>query len=110
MVQGKPPSPVGTIKTKHFWRSLKAFAKQSKNSSSIEAVHSKESKTMEIAPYITVDSAIHHGTPIITGTRVPAEIVVASLAGGMSKAEVMAKYGLTQVQIEAALSYNTASN
>jgi uncharacterized protein (DUF433 family) len=60
---------------------------------------------MEIAPHITVDPAIHHGTPVITGTRVPAEIVVGSLAGGMSKTEVMAEYELTQEQVEAALSY-----
>jgi uncharacterized protein (DUF433 family) len=60
---------------------------------------------MEIAPHITVDPAIHHGTPVITGTRVPAEIIVGSLAGGMSKTEVMAEYDLTQTQVEAALSY-----
>jgi uncharacterized protein (DUF433 family) len=58
---------------------------------------------MEIAPHITVDPAIHHGTPIITGTRVPAEIIVGSLAGGMSKTEVMTEYDLTQTQVEAAL-------
>jgi uncharacterized protein (DUF433 family) len=60
---------------------------------------------MEIAPHITVDLNIHHGTPVITGTRVPAEIIVGSLAGGMSKIEVMAEYDLTQPQIEATLSY-----
>jgi uncharacterized protein (DUF433 family) len=60
---------------------------------------------MEIAPHITVDSAIHHGTPVITGTRVPVEIVVGSLAGGMSKTEVMTEYELTQEQVEAALAY-----
>ena len=60
---------------------------------------------MEIAPHITVDSNLHHGTPIMTGTRVPAAIVVGSLAGGMSKEEVMQAYDLTQIQVEAALSY-----
>ncbi len=45
---------------------------------------------MEIAPHITVDPNIHHNTPVITGTRVPAEIIVGSLAGGMSKTEAMA--------------------
>ena len=43
---------------------------------------------MEIAPYITVDPKIHHGSPVITGTRVPVSIVIGSLAGGMSKEEV----------------------
>lgn len=60
---------------------------------------------MEIAPHITVDPAIHHGKSIVTGTRVPAAIIVGSLAGGMSKEEVMQEYELTQTQIEAALSY-----
>lgn len=60
---------------------------------------------MEIAPHITVDPAIHHSTPIITDTRVPVEIIVGSLAGGMSKTEVMAEYDLTQLQVEAALAY-----
>ncbi len=60
---------------------------------------------MEIASHITVDLTIHHGTPVITGTRVPTEIIVGSLAGGMSKTEVMAEYDLTQTQVEAALSY-----
>jgi uncharacterized protein (DUF433 family) len=59
---------------------------------------------MQIAPHITVDPTIHHGTPVITGTRVPAAIVVGSLAGGMSKTEVIAEYELTQTQIEAPLS------
>lgn len=60
---------------------------------------------MEIAPHITVDSSIHHGTPVITGTRVPVSIVIGSLAGGMSKDEVMQEYELSKTQVEAALSY-----
>ncbi|MEA5553550.1 DUF433 domain-containing protein [Anabaena cylindrica UHCC 0172] len=62
---------------------------------------------MEISPYISVDSAIHQGTPVITGTRVPISIIIGSLAGGMSKEEVMAEYELSQTQVEAALSYAT---
>jgi uncharacterized protein (DUF433 family) len=60
---------------------------------------------MEIAPHINVDPAIHHGTPVITGTRVPVSIVIGSLAGGMSKEEVMEEYELTKTQVEAALRY-----
>ena len=60
---------------------------------------------MEIAPYINVDSDIHHGTPIISGTRVPISIIIGSLAGGMSKEEVMQEYELSKTQVEAALSY-----
>ncbi|BAY43467.1 hypothetical protein SAMD00079811_10470 [Scytonema sp. HK-05] len=44
---------------------------------------------MEIAPHIYVDPQIHHGTPVITGTRIPVSIVIGSLAGGMDKQEVM---------------------
>jgi uncharacterized protein (DUF433 family) len=44
---------------------------------------------MEIAPHINVDPAICSGTPVITGTRIQVSIVVGSLAGGMSKEEVM---------------------
>lgn len=66
---------------------------------------------MEIAPYITVDAAIHHGTPVITGTRVPISIIIGSLAGGMSKEEVMQEYDeLSKTQVEAALSYATDLN
>ncbi|HLO87645.1 MAG TPA: DUF433 domain-containing protein [Nostocaceae cyanobacterium] len=60
---------------------------------------------MEIAPHINVDPAIHHGTPVITGTRVPVSIIIGSLAGGMSKEEVMEEYELTKTQVEAALRY-----
>ena len=60
---------------------------------------------MEIAPHITINPDIHHGTAIITGTRVPVTIVVGSLAGGMTMAELMEEYELTQAQIQAALTY-----
>ena len=60
---------------------------------------------MEIAPHITTDSNIHHGVPVMTGTRVPVSMVVGSLAGGMSKEEVCQEYELTCEQIEAALAF-----
>ena len=47
---------------------------------------------MEISPHITINPDIHHGATVITGTRVPVSIVVGSLAGGMSKEEVMQEY------------------
>ncbi|BAZ09178.1 hypothetical protein NIES4071_09840 [Calothrix sp. NIES-4071] len=67
----------------------------------------KMQNPMEIAPHVTVDSEIHHGTPVITGTRVPVSIVIGSLAGGMEKHEVMQEYGLRKEQVEAALAYAT---
>jgi len=60
---------------------------------------------MEIAQGITVDPVIHHGVPVVTGTRVPVWLIIGSLAGGMDKAEVMQEYELTKPQVEAALAY-----
>ena len=60
---------------------------------------------MEIAPHISVDSEVHHGTAVITGTRRPVSIIVGSLAGGMSKEEVSREYAVTIEQIDAALSF-----
>lgn len=78
---------------------VEKISRQNRETANIEKV------AMEIAPYITVDPAIHHGTPVITGTRVPISIVIGSLAGGMSKEEVMQEYELTKTQVEAPLSF-----
>ena len=60
---------------------------------------------MEIATNISVDPQIHHGAPVITGTRMPVSIIAGSLAGGMSKEEVSREYAITTEQIKAALSF-----
>jgi uncharacterized protein (DUF433 family) len=60
---------------------------------------------VEIARHITIDPAIHHGAPVIAGTRVPVSLVVGSLAGGMSKEDVMREYELGEEDVEAALAY-----
>lgn len=60
---------------------------------------------MEVAHNITVDPKIHHGVPIITGTRMPVSILVGSLAGGMSLEEVIEEYSVTKEQVEAALAF-----
>jgi uncharacterized protein (DUF433 family) len=80
---------------------LEKISRQNRETVNIEKV------AMEIAQYITVDPAIHHGIPVITGTRVPISIIIGSLAGGMSKEEVMQEYELSKTQVEAALSYAT---
>ena len=54
---------------------------------------------------IVIDPNICHGKPVIRGTRMPAALVVGSLAGGMEFAEVEAEYGLTREQIRAALRF-----
>ena len=58
---------------------------------------------MEIARYISIDPYIHHGAPVITGTRVLVSIVIGSLAGGMSKDDVCREYDLSKEAVESAL-------
>lgn len=54
---------------------------------------------------ITIDSEISHGKPVIKGTRVPLEIVLGSLAGGMEINEVALEYGLEREDVLAAIGY-----
>jgi len=60
---------------------------------------------MEIAPRITVDEKIRFGKPVVKGTRVPVDLVLGKLAGGMTYEEVMAEYDLTREDILAAVDY-----
>lgn len=57
------------------------------------------------ADRIVIDPAICHGRPIIKGTRLPVSLIVGSLAGGMSFAEVEKEYGLSSDDIRAALHF-----
>ena len=59
----------------------------------------------QIAPRITVDEGVRFGKPVIEGTRVPVEIVVGKLAGGMTIDAVVDEYGITREDVLAALSY-----
>jgi uncharacterized protein (DUF433 family) len=59
----------------------------------------------EIAPRIAVDEKVAFGKPVIAGTRVPVELVVGKLAGGMSTEEVAEEYGLVREDVLAALDY-----
>lgn len=60
---------------------------------------------MEIAPRISVNEKVRFGKPVITGTRVPVDLVLGKLAGGMTYEEVMAEYEITREDILAALDY-----
>lgn len=62
-------------------------------------------KMRQIAPRIVVDPKVRFGKPVIKGTRVPVELAVAKLAGGMTMDEVQKEYGLTKADILAALDY-----
>jgi uncharacterized protein (DUF433 family) len=48
--------------------------------------------TIEITPRITVDAGTRFGKPVIAGTRVPVQLVVAKLGGEMSTQDVAAEY------------------
>ena len=61
--------------------------------------------SMELAPRIVVDPKVRHGRPVIQGTRVPVELVIGKLAGGMMPDEVAEEYGITLADIQAALGY-----
>jgi uncharacterized protein (DUF433 family) len=54
---------------------------------------------------IVIDPAICQGRPVIRGTRMPATLVVGSLAGGMTFEEVQREYDLTLEDIRAALKF-----
>jgi uncharacterized protein (DUF433 family) len=60
---------------------------------------------MQLAERIEVDPTIRFGRPVIAGTRVPVDLVIAKLAGGMESDEVAAEYGLALEDVRAALSY-----
>lgn len=60
---------------------------------------------IEIAPRITVDEQVRFGKPVIKGTRVPVDLLIAQLAGGMSVDEVAREYGVEQEDVLAALAY-----
>jgi uncharacterized protein (DUF433 family) len=54
---------------------------------------------------IAIDPAVRHGKPIIKGTRVPLEIIIGSLAGGMEIEEIVKEYDLQKEDVLAALAY-----
>jgi len=60
---------------------------------------------MEIAPGIVVDVNICSGKPVIKGTRIPVEIIIGKLAGGMTYEEVIEEYGITRKDILTSLNY-----
>ncbi len=60
---------------------------------------------VEIAPRIVVDPEVRFGRPIIAGTRVPVDLVLTKISGGMTLQEVADEYDLEQADIFAALAY-----
>jgi uncharacterized protein (DUF433 family) len=54
---------------------------------------------------ITVDPSVRFGKPVIKGTRVPADTVVARVASGMDIKEIAEEYGITEKDVYNALHY-----
>jgi uncharacterized protein (DUF433 family) len=59
----------------------------------------------EIYPGITADPKVRFGKPVIKGTRVPVDILVGKVAGGMAIDEVAGEYGVKPEDVRAALGY-----
>lgn len=59
----------------------------------------------EIAPGITIDQDVRFGKPVIKGTRVPIDLILGKIAGGMTIEEVAEEYGLKKPEILNALRY-----
>ncbi len=54
---------------------------------------------------IVIDKNIRHGKPVIRGTRVPVDLILGALAGGMSYQEICEDYEITEQDIRAAIEY-----
>jgi uncharacterized protein (DUF433 family) len=54
---------------------------------------------------ICIDPEIRHGKPVIKGTRVPVDVILGSLAGGMGMKEIAGEYGTQKEDMLAAIGY-----
>ena len=59
----------------------------------------------KIFNHITVDPKVRFGKPVIEGTRLPIDLIIGKIGGGMSIDEVMKEYDLTKKQILSVLQY-----
>ena len=60
---------------------------------------------VRLAPRIVMDSEIRSGKPVVEGTRVPVDLVLAKLGGGMSFSQISEEYDVTAEDILAVLAY-----
>ena len=58
---------------------------------------------------ITIDEQILHGKPVIKGTRIPVQLILGSLVGGMTFEEIEKEYRITREDILAAMEYAAES-
>jgi len=62
----------------------------------------------ELSERISIDLKVHHGQPVINGTRIPLTLILNLLENGESWDSILASYpNLTKVDIRAALHYAT---
>lgn len=54
---------------------------------------------------IVIDLKVRHGKPIIKGTRVPVDVILGALAGGMTYDDVCKEYGIKREDILATIEY-----
>ncbi len=54
---------------------------------------------------IEINPDVIGGKPVIKGTRVPVEVIVGGLAGGMTIEEVCREYRIIEEDVRAALAY-----
>lgn len=54
---------------------------------------------------IIIDQKIMHGKPVIKGTRVPVDVILGGLIGGMTYEEIESEYGIKREDILAAIEY-----
>lgn len=59
----------------------------------------------EVFPGVVVDPAVHHGVPVLAGTRIAVQTIIELLAAGDTMETVMDAYHLTPEQVRAALGY-----
>jgi uncharacterized protein (DUF433 family) len=57
---------------------------------------------------ICIDEKIKGGKPVIKGTRVPVDLILGKLSGGMTYEELMEEYEITKQDILSALEYASA--
>lgn len=60
---------------------------------------------MKLAPRIVADPGVRFGKPVVEGTRVPVDLIIGKLSGGLSADDVANEYGLTREDVMAALAY-----
>ena len=54
---------------------------------------------------IVINPKIMHGKPVIKGTRVPVDVILGSLVGGMTYEEIKKEYRVKQEDIIAVIEY-----